>query len=70
MSNKVKYDEHALTDREVKLSARLMVAEYGHEAPRRAKERIAQMRSIKNGQGVSAWGRILEMISGLQGVRT
>ena len=50
---------HILTDREVELSARILIAEYGEEASERAKERVTETRAAANHASARAWGRIL-----------
>ncbi len=62
----MKTGEHMLTDREVELSARLLIADYGEEAAKRAKGRVTEMRSAMNHSAALAWARILEATMELQ----
>lgn len=53
-------DCHCLTDKEVNLSARLLVAEYKSRAVHRAEQRIAEMKVAGERTGAFAWARIRE----------
>lgn len=65
MTERSKYDEHALGERDVLLSARLIVVQFGREASARARERVVHMKAIGNLSGARAWRRILEAIIGI-----
>lgn len=51
-------DQHHLTEREVRLSARLLIADYKSWAVAKAEQRIAEMRAKGQRAGEVAWSRI------------
>jgi hypothetical protein len=53
-------DQHNLTDREVHLSARLLIAHYKTQAAAEAEQRIAEMKASGENAGAVAWARIRE----------
>ena len=59
-------DIHNLTDKEVRLSAALLLAEYGASAEDQAAARLFEMREVGNELAVLAWGRILDAVKRAQ----
>ena len=57
---------HRLTAKEVLLSARIAIAEFGANAASRAEIRISEMLAAANGAVAYAWTRILKAIRELQ----
>lgn len=60
-------DKHLLSDREVLLSARLLIADYKVQALRRAEQRIAEMKAKQDHAGTHAWSRIRAAVVTLLG---
>lgn len=58
--------DHYLTEREVRMSARLVIADYGADAATLARMRVHEMFELSDGAGAVAWARILKAVQEIQ----
>ena len=57
--------DHSPVEREIYLSARRLIEQYGAEAEARAVKRVAQMQEIGHEAATAVWGRIRDAVRDL-----